>query len=232
LAARGERIKLLSHPNQITANGEYIQRNFPIAQEYIQNPQLLHGYKVSLRFYVLLTSFNPLRVYMYQDAIVRMCTEKYTTTYDSVENLFAHLDSIDINKHNNLEKFEEDWKDADCDVIRESIRSDYQSVLRLWKKRYGVGPVSKLLSDIKYLVGASVISGEESISNLVAQMAPHRGAVFELVGYDVLVDENLKPWLLEINRIPSLAPETQMGNSVKKAMLHDLFDLMDFEKKR
>lgn len=58
-----------------------------------------------------------------------------------------------------------------------------------------------------------------------------RGAVFELIGYDILVDENMKPWLLEINHTPSLAQETNIGNSVKAAMIHDLFDLIDVEGK-
>jgi hypothetical protein len=43
----------------------------------------------------------------------------------------------------------------------------------------------------------------------------------------VLIDNNLKPWLLEINHTPSLAPLTKLENSIKTSMLRDLFQLVD-----
>jgi hypothetical protein len=41
----------------------------------------------------------------------------------------------------------------------------------------------------------------------------------------------MKPWLLEINHTPSLAPETSIGNFVKSSMIHELFNLVDIEGK-
>lgn len=35
LAARGERIRLISSPDQITKDDEYIVKNFPVAQQYV-----------------------------------------------------------------------------------------------------------------------------------------------------------------------------------------------------
>lgn len=54
---------------------------------------------------------------------------------------------------------------------------------------------------------------------------------FELYGYDILIDENLKPWLLEVNASPALTAETPADYDLKHAMLNDCFDVVDMEKK-
>ena len=48
-----------------------------VVQEYIDKPLLLDGYKFDLRVYVLITSCDPLRVFLFNDGLVRLATEKY-----------------------------------------------------------------------------------------------------------------------------------------------------------
>ena len=48
-----------------------------IVQEYVEKPLLLDGYKFDLRIYVLITSCDPLRIFLFNDGLVRMSTEKY-----------------------------------------------------------------------------------------------------------------------------------------------------------
>jgi tubulin polyglutamylase TTLL9 len=50
-------------------------------------------------------------------------------------------------------------------------------------------------------------------------------------GYDVLVDSDLKPWLLEVNASPSVTAETQADYELKHAMLNDAFDIIDVEQR-
>ena len=64
------------------------------------NPHLTSGYKYDLRVYVLVTSFNPLKVYMYTDGLVRFATEKYTLDPKNINQKFVHLTNFSINKRN------------------------------------------------------------------------------------------------------------------------------------
>ena len=42
-----------------------------LIQKYIQNPFLIKNHKFDMRLYVLITSFDPLTVYLYGDGLVR-----------------------------------------------------------------------------------------------------------------------------------------------------------------
>ena len=48
-----------------------------VVQEYIHNPLLIDGFKFDLRIYVLITCAEPLRILIYQEGLVRLCTKLY-----------------------------------------------------------------------------------------------------------------------------------------------------------
>lgn len=54
---------------------------------------------------------------------------------------------------------------------------------------------------------------------------------FELYGYDILLDENLHPWILEVNASPSLTADTKEDYLLKHDMLDDVLTLVDLEKR-
>lgn len=54
----------------------------------------------------------------------------------------------------------------------------------------------------------------------------HPSNCFELLGFDVLIDESLKPWLLEVNLSPSMNTDTPLDVEIKTKLLVDLFNLV------
>lgn len=60
-----------------------------IVSKYINNPHLINGYKYDLRIYVLVSSYTPLKVYIYKQGLVRFATKKYSN------DLYMHLTNIE-----------------------------------------------------------------------------------------------------------------------------------------
>lgn len=68
-----------------------------VISKYIDNPLLIHGLKFDLRLYVLVTNFDPLKIYVYNEGLVRFASEPYNL--ESIKsNVYAHLTNYSINK--------------------------------------------------------------------------------------------------------------------------------------
>jgi tubulin polyglutamylase TTLL1 len=47
-----------------------------------------------------------------------------------------------------------------------------------------------------------------------------------MYGYDVLIDEDLKPWLIEVNASPSLSTTTESDRIIKMNLMNDVFKIV------
>jgi len=71
------RLKL--YLNEDDCVGETAGAERRVVQEYVDKPLLIGGFKTHLRLYVLITSADPLRVFVYQDGLLQLAGEKYVT---------------------------------------------------------------------------------------------------------------------------------------------------------
>ena len=72
----------------------------------------------------------------------------------------------------------------------------------------------------------TVISVEHLVNNANEMFCPFpKTNCFELFGFDVLIDSDLSPWLLEVNLTPALGCDSPLDQKIKANVVSDLFTL-------
>lgn len=218
-------------PNKLSrGRGIYLIKDFAqldpkepgVVSEYVDNPLTVNGHKFDLRIYVVVTSFYPLRIYVYREGLARFATEKYSKEAAG-SNLFVHLTNYSINKKN--KGFDGKRKMADDTLpFKWSITAFF---LRLQK--LGIDP-ELIWEQIYDLIIKSILSSERYISYYTKDNFKKINRSFEIFGYDVMIDDKLKPWLMEINLSPSLSLESNMDVKLKIRLVTEMFNLFGFRK--
>lgn len=91
-ASCGRGIKVIGQKTFISRKEGYL------ASKYVLKPHLINDLKYDLRVYVLVTGYDPLRVYVYNEGLVRFATEKYTLNPEDLKKRFIHLTNFSVNK--------------------------------------------------------------------------------------------------------------------------------------
>lgn len=76
----------------------------------------------------------------------------------------------------------------------------------------------------------SILSIEEVTKASIKKSNVHRNNCFELFGYDVMLDANLTPWLIEVNLSPSLQTDSPLDLKIKTSLIKDCFTLVGIRK--
>ncbi|CUG88411.1 tubulin tyrosine ligase, putative [Bodo saltans] len=176
-----------------------------IVSRYIDKPLLIGGKKFDLRLYVLVTSFRPLVAYLHRQGFARFCATKYSHAIDE-DDLGSHLTNVA------LQKGEDEYNE---------LHGGKWSVANLWlyiQATFGHQKADNLMDDICFVVTQTLKALQPAMLN-----DKH---CFELYGYDVLVDENLQPHLIEVNASPSLTVTTMNDRLMKEEVLHDVFSIV------
>ena len=288
-----------------------------VAQLYIQKPLLIDGYKFDLRLYCVVTSVKPLRMYLMQDGLVRMCTEEYVKpTQKNLDNVCMHLTNYAVNKHNENFQQSSAQTSEECqdegskrsllwfmNFVRET-RGD-QKADWLWK-RMGQLCVQTVLSILPTLsreydqhfksfnnvpskpvadifaakqrqnrpmqkdknddddeeedddedddddededskdegadsktdnnddkatdgggdagggLGLGLGGGSEKGGK--SKKPLYRGSrCFEILGFDIMMDSSLKPWLIEVNHLPSFGTDSPLDLDIKNRLMQQV----------
>lgn len=177
-----------------------------VISRYLDNPLLIGGKKFDLRIYVLVTSYRPLRVYQYVHGFARFCNAKYTNDMGDLDNPFIHLTNVAIQKHN------EDYNS------RHGGKWHIRNLRMYVEGVYGLEASNKLFYEMDQII----IHSLKSVQNVII----NDRHCFECYGYDILIDADLKPWLMEVNASPSLSVTTEEDRTIKLSLLRDIYQVV------
>lgn len=206
--ARGSGVRCVKDLEEILDSGCKMQSR--IVQKYTEKPLLIPltvgMCKFDLRIWVLVTSCDPLQVYIYNTCYCRLCQEPYTL---ASLDAYRHLANYSIQKSVAKSQSSTIW------TLSQLIA--YLSTLNVsWLE---------ILPKIHYLIIQTLLSVNELLE-------PKPGC-FELYGFDVLIDSNFTPWLLEVNLSPACAERsewiTQTLDSMGEGILSIVLDTITQE---
>ncbi|XP_061165559.1 tubulin polyglutamylase ttll6-like isoform X19 [Saccostrea echinata] len=191
-----------------------------ICQQYMSRPFLIDGFKFDLRIYTLVTSCDPLRIFLFKDGLARFATNKYIEpTHNNVDNVFMHLTNYAINKHSE-------------DFIRDDEAGSKRRISTINKYLRDKGyDVDKMWADIDDVIIKTLISAHSVLKHNYRTCFPNHvkgSACFEILGFDVLLDRKLRPQVLEVNHSPSFNTDSELDREIKGALVWDSLNLVNF----
>jgi len=75
-----------------------------------------------------------------------------------------------------------------------------------------------LIQKLREIVVATIVATQDQVHG--------RRKSFELIGYDFMIDDQLNPWLIEVNSSPSMDYSTSVTRKLVKMVLEDTVKVM------
>ncbi|CAD7967492.1 unnamed protein product [Amoebophrya sp. A25] len=188
-----------------------------VAQVYVENPLLLDGYKFDFRLYVVITEIVPhMKALLYKEGLARFCTTRYKGAGhmdDRTKSESSHLTNYSIARKSSL--FKEGRTKRLLSLTLQQMAKKYPerfSVEKFWKdmelltKKMMLAMSPTLLAElirVKKLSNPDVLNFSQDVT------------FNHVLGVDVILDDNMKPWLLEVNATPSLSIEKVVASELR-----------------
>eukprot|EP00658_Telonema_sp_P-2_P019671 TRINITY_DN1775_c0_g1_i3.p1 TRINITY_DN1775_c0_g1~~TRINITY_DN1775_c0_g1_i3.p1 ORF type:complete len:349 (-),score=95.25 TRINITY_DN1775_c0_g1_i3:272-1318(-) len=167
-----------------------------LVSEYIEKPLLLRNVKFDLRVYVLVVSMSPLRMYVYEEGLVRFATSQYSSSCKTAQLTNYSVNRLERNFKNATSLDDQTSHKQSFRSLKAQLQEDGHETDKMWHQMHEV-----LL---------------EGVIAMHSSCTGHQGC-FQLLGFDVLFDQNLAPKILEVNVGLSLALSASILDATIKA---------------
>ena len=199
-----------------------------VVQQYLNKPLLIDDFKFDLRIYVLVAGCDPLRIFVHEEGLARLATEKYSPPGPgNLGDMCMHLTNYAVNKGNPNFIF-----NADSEVDDIGHKRSLTSTMRMFAD---LGyDVPGLWTRINDLIVKTLCSVQPSLAHTYRSCQPDdpfNGMCFELLGLDVILDHKFRPYLLEVNHSPSFTADTPLDKKIKRRVISEALDLLHVDGK-
>jgi hypothetical protein len=142
-----------------------------------------------------------------------------------MENMYIHLTNYAINKTN--DKFIYNTDAAKTDIGHK------RNLPFVWNyiDQHG-GDSLKLQAEIKHCIIKTLCGVQPLLRHAYRSYQPSdncNNKCFEVLGFDILIDKNLKPWLIEVNHTPSFSTDTPFDHKIKFELLTDTIRILNIK---
>lgn len=182
-----------------------------VIQKYVARPYLVGGRKFDLRIYCLVTSYTPLVAWIYREGFCRFSLSRYSGSKQDIDKKYMHLTNNAIQK--TADEYGKDGV-SDCKWSLTSLKLHIAS-------KHGRDAADRVFLSIQQIIVRSL----QSVQNVMIRDTN----CFELYGYDVMIDSDLKPWMLEVNASPSLSASGADDYALKARLIDDTIRVLDIE---
>lgn len=162
-------------------------------QEFVHNPLLVDGYKFDIGVYTIVTSIEPLRVYIFEgDVLFRFCPNKYHPFDPDVQDKYVVGDD-----------YLPTWKVPSLAPFYNDFGFGMKGSFDAWLRAQDKNP--NLVWDSVRSTIRSVFYDKESALVQATSHYPSSKNFFEMMRFDFVIDNDLKVHLMEANMSPNLS---------------------------
>ena len=198
--------KIIQQINQI--KNEQKKLKYLIIQKYIEKPLLYCKRKFDIRIWVLFTYLlktNKFEAYVFKEGHLKASSEIFDINSN---DLFIHLTNYSVQKKN---------KNFSQNEIGNEI--SFKTFQKELDKNGDINFKKNILENIIKIIEITANIAKNKINVL------NRKNCFELFGYDFILDEDYKPFLLEINTNPGYEESSPLIKMLIPRMIDDALRL-------
>eukprot|EP00043_Microstomoeca_roanoka_P011370 m.107198 g.107198 ORF g.107198 m.107198 type:complete len:416 (-) comp15175_c0_seq1:56-1303(-) len=234
-------LKQLKDEEEAARKSRQSQRMARIIQVYINNPLLINRCKFDIRAYMLIAWTQPFLVFFHQ-GYLRLSLAEYDAS--GFGNLAAHL----TNQYQ--QKRVSDYKDKKDDSMwsmdqfvayldsaegQQAVAESARPQLQRQPKKHGAEATTTAVLDDKHASGAAFWVYRVLTEKMKAIMTQcflsakgqlDRGAgLYDLLGFDFMIDDQLNVWLIEVNVNPALHTTCKPCQDLLPGMIRSVLDI-------